>query len=135
MPENLPRGVHRSGKAFGKGIYHAPNWVATNTAKVGERPTDGTNGVLKSMNYTSMRGAYYASGNNSSGAFLFLQELALGIPHITTSTCLNQHRPTGWPEKDWIYANAGGCISLIHDEVVTFSEDAQVFRYILEIEG
>lgn len=133
MPENLPRGVHISGKAFGRGVYHAPNWTATGTSKVGRFSTDGTNGALKSMNYTSARGAYYGSGNTSSGAFMFLQEVALGVPEVLTRASWDQHRPKGWPKNDWIYACAGGIRSLTHDEVVTFSEDAQVFRYIVEI--
>lgn len=32
-----------------------------------------------------------------------------------------------------IYANAGGCHSLTHDEVVTFDENAQTFRYLVEV--
>lgn len=133
MPENLPRGVHISGKAFGRGIYHAPNWTATDTMKVGRYQTDGTNGALKSMNYTSARGAYYGSGNTASGAFMFLQEVALGCPEVLMSASWDQHRPKGWPQNDWIYACAGGNSSLTHDEVVTFSQDAQVFRYMIEI--
>ena len=133
MPENLPRGVHISGKAFGRGVYHAPNWTATDTYMVGSHKTDGTNGALKSMNYTSARGAYYGSGNTSSGAFMFLQEVALGKPEVLTSASWDQHRPKGFPKNDWIYACAGGISSLTHDEVVTFSQDAQVFRYMVEI--
>jgi len=132
MPENLPRGVHISGKAFGKGIYHAPAWNATKTAKVGSYATDGTNGALKSMNYTGVGGAYYG-GNDSGNAFMYLQELALGTPEVRHSACWDQHRPAGFPKNDWIYANAGGCSSLTHDEVVTFSEDAQIFRYLIEV--
>lgn len=133
MPENLPRGVHISGKAFGRGIYHAPAWNATSTSKVGRSRTDGTNGALKSMNYTSATGAYYGSGNTANRAFMFLQELALGVPEVRTTACWDKRRPDRWPNHDWIYANAGGCSTLTHDEVVTFDEDAQVFRYLLEI--
>ena len=132
MPENLPRGVHVSGKAFGNGIYHAPAWNATNTAKVGTHKTDGTNGALKSMNYTGVGGAYYG-GSDSGNAFMYLQELALGVPDVRHSACWGQKRPTGWPDKDWTYANAGGCRTLAHDEIVTYSEDAQVFRYLIEV--
>lgn len=133
MPENLPRGVKLSGKAFGAGIYHAPCWPATNTTHVGGSRTDGTNGALKSMNYTGGRGAYYGSGTGNT-VYMFLQELALGPAQILTRASWDQHRPTGWPQKDWIYANAGGCSTLTHDEVVTFDQDAQVFRYLMEIE-
>lgn len=132
MPENLPRGVHISGKAFGRGIYHAPAWNATKTAKIGRYETDGTNGALKSMNYTGVSGAYYG-GNDGGNAFMYLQELALGLPDVRHSACWDQKRPTGWPQNDWTYANAGGCASLAHDEVVTYSQDAQRFRYLVEV--
>jgi len=135
MPENLPRGVHLSGKAFGRGIYHAPAWTATGVSNVQGYRTDGTNGALKSMNYTSARGAYYGSGNTSTGAFMFLQEVALGVADVRTIACWDKHRPDGWPQKDFIFACAsGGRGGFVHDELVTFSEDAQVFRYLVEIE-
>ena len=135
MPENLPRGVHISGKAFGRGIYHAPAWNATGHTKVGTYPTDGTNGALKSMNYTSATGAYYGSGNSADRAFMYLQDVALGTAEVHTSACWDKHRPDGYPTKaDFIFAcgarNQGG---FIHDELVTFSQDAQMFRYLVEI--
>jgi hypothetical protein len=135
MPENLPRGVHISGKAFGKGIYHAPAWTATGVKMVQGAPTDGTNGALKSMNYTSAEGAYYGTGNTSRGAFMFLQEVALGRAEVRSSACWDQHRPANWPQNDFIFAcatrNQGG---FVHDELVTFDQDAQLFRYLVEIE-
>jgi len=134
MPENLPRGVHKAGAAFGRGIYHAPAWNATGHKLVGGSPTDGTNGALKSMNYTSARGAYYGSGNASRNAFMYLQEVALGLADIRGSACWDRHRPAGWPTKDFIFAcgkqSQGG---FVHDELVTFNQDAQVFRYLVEI--
>jgi len=133
MPENLPRGVHISGKAFGKGIYHAP--CTTGIKTICGFPTDGTNGALKSMNYTSAQGAYYGSGNTSRSAFMYLQDVALGIADVRTSACWDKARPDDWPRKDFIYAcatkNSGG---FTHDEMVTFDQDAQTFRYLLEIE-
>ena len=135
LPENLPRGVHISGKAFGKGIYHAPAWNATGHRMVGNVPTDGTNGALKSMNYTSGTGAYYGSGSGSSRAYMFLQDVALGLPEVHTSACWDKPRPDGYPHKaDFIFAcgarNQGG---FVHDELVTFDQDAQMFRYLVEI--
>lgn len=134
MPENLPRGVHISGKAFGQGIYHAPAWTATKTEKVGSYRTDGTNGAFKSLNYTSMRGAHYGSGNTSSGAFMFLQNVALGKPEVHRSACWDKRRPDNFPNVDYIYANADQGNYLAHDEIVTFSQDAQIFRYLCEFE-
>ena len=130
MPENLPAGVHISGKAFGRGIYHAP--VMTDTPTIQGHRTDGTNGALKSMNYTGHSRAYYG-GSGSGNVFMFLQELSLGVADVRHSPCWDQRRPTGWPQNDWTYANAGGCSSLTHDEVVTYDQDAQVFRYLMEI--
>lgn len=136
MPENLPRGVHISGKAFGMGVYHAPAWNATGHKTVGGMPTDGTNGAFKSLNYTSLAGAYYGSGNSSRNAFMYLQEVALGAPDVRTVACWDKHRPDGWPNKDFIFAcgskNQGG---FVHDELVTFDQDAQVFRYLIEVES
>lgn len=130
MPENLPRGVHVSGKAFGRGIYHAP--VSHRHSHIGGVPTDGTNGALKSMNYTGVGGAYYG-GSDRGNAFMYLQELALGTCEVRRTACWDQHRPKGWPNNDFIYAAASGCSTLRHDEIVTFSEDAQTFRYLCEV--
>jgi len=132
MPENLPRGIHISGKAFGKGIYHAP--AMSNIREIHGYKTDGTNGALKSMNYTSAQGAYYGSNNRDNRAYMYLQEVALGNGDIHTSACWDQRRPNDWPKNDFIYACAGGCSSLAHDELVTFSQDAQMFRYLIEVE-
>ena len=134
LPENLPRGVHISGKAFGRGIYHAPAWNATGHTKVGNYPTDGTNGALKSMNYTGASGAYYGA-SSSKNAFMYLQDVALGTAEVHTSACWDKHRPDGYPTKaDFIFAcgakSSGG---FVHDELVTFDQDAQMFRYLVEI--
>jgi len=135
MPENLPRGVTISGKAFGKGIYHAPAWNATGHKMIGRHKVDGFNGAFKSLNYTSARGAYYGAGNTSPSAYMFLQEVALGLADVHTTACWDKHRPDGWPMNDFIFAagsaNQGG---FVHDELVTFDQDAQVFRYLMEIE-
>ena len=135
LPENLSRGVHISGKAFGKGIYHAPAWNATGHKMVGNMPTDGTNGALKSMNYTSATGAYYGSGNSANRAFMYLQDVALGAPECHTSACWDKHRPDGYPTRaDFIFAcgsrNQGG---FSHDELVTFDQNAQKFAYLVEV--
>ena len=81
-----------------------------------------------------MRGAYYGQNNTSSGAFMFLQDVALGRGEVHTSPCWDKFRPTGFPKRDFIYANSGGCSTLAHDEIVTFDEAAQIFRYLCEFE-
>ena len=135
MPENLPRGISISGKAFGRGLYHAPAWPATGHKVVGGMPTDGTNGAFKSLNYTSLSGSAYGGGSSRS-AFMFLQDVALGAPDVHTVACWDKHRPNDWPNKDFIFAcgarNQGG---FVHDELVTFDQDAQVFRYLVEVES
>ena len=44
MPEHLPKGVHVTGKAFGKGIYAAPCWSDAGKNRKGDdsRSDDGT---------------------------------------------------------------------------------------------
>ncbi|MBL8601791.1 MAG: WGR domain-containing protein [Myxococcales bacterium] len=134
MPENLPKGVHITGRAFGLGIYHTPCWLDSgdNTA-VDENGKKFTrhNGALKSLNYSSLRGAYYHHGNTANFGYMFLEELALGVPELALQACFNKPRPnTGC---DYIYARAHGHQSLANDEVVTFSENASRRVAILEV--
>lgn len=128
MPENLPRGVMTSGKAFGMGIYHAPRWPDAGQSRPG-----GTryNGALKSMNYTSLEGAYYLRSDSGSKGFLFLEEMALGRPDVHHSSCGSIKRPRGG--CDYIYAEASRNSYLSHDEVVTFDENASRLTHLLEI--
>jgi len=132
MPENLPKGVHITGKAFGLGIYHAPRWP--DSGKL--RKENGAeyaryNGALKSMNYTSIGGAHWNKAASSTSGFLFLEEIALGIPEVHLTACWDKQRP----EKgfDHIYAKAFGNDQLAHDEVVTFDENAQRMTHLVEI--
>jgi predicted DNA-binding WGR domain protein len=133
MPENLPKGVVITGKAFGMGIYHAPRWADSGEPKT---HADGQtyaryNGALKSMNYTSMSGAHYGASNTSRVGHLFLEELALGVPEVHLAACWNKKRPE--PGHDYIYANAFGNPQLAHDEVVTFHENASRVTHLLEV--
>lgn len=133
MPENLPKGVHVTGKTFGLGIYHTPCWADSGDdrkdakGKVHKR----WNGALKSMNYTSLRGAYYGSGNTADRGYMFLEELALGVPEVHHAVCWNKPRPD--PGHDYIYAEAHGHASLANDEVVTFDEHASRRVAIVEV--
>ena len=133
MPENLPKGVVITGKAFGMGIYHAPRW---SDSGVPQKQADGQvytryNGALKSMNYTSMAGAHYGASNTSRHAYLFLEEMALGVPEVHLTACWNKNRPDDG--HDYIYANAFGNPQLAHDEVVTFHENASRLTHLLEV--
>lgn len=132
MPENLPKGVHITGKAFGLGIYHAPCWPDSGKPQQENGQVYARyNGALKSMNYTSIGGAYWNKAAASTTGFLFLEEIALGIPEVHLSACWDKQRP----EKghDYIYAKAFGNDQLAHDEVVTFDENAQRMTHLLEI--
>ncbi|MEZ4429179.1 MAG: hypothetical protein R3A51_16020, partial [Nannocystaceae bacterium] len=133
MPENLPKGVHITGKAFGKGIYHAPCWEDAGKPR---KAADGQtykrfNGALKSMNYTSLSGAFYGSGNTERRGYMFLEEIALGVPEVHLTACWDRPRPA--KGYDYIYAQAFGNPRLTHDEIVTFAEGASRLTHVLEI--
>ena len=132
MPENLPKGVQITGKAFGMGIYHAPCWPDAGEPKKEKGKTFCRyNGALKSMNYTSIGGAYWNSASSGTSGYLFLEELALGIPEVHLTACWDRKRPA--KGKDYIYAKAFGNDQLSHDEVVTFDENASRMTHLLEI--
>ena len=133
MPENLPKGVHITGKAFGRGIYHAPRWPDAGKKRAGD---DGKsykrfNGALKSMNYTSLAGAYWSSANSGSKGYMYLEDMALGVPEVHLTACWDKRRPD--KGSDYIYAKAFGNPQLSHDEVVTFDEGASRLTHLLEI--
>jgi hypothetical protein len=132
MPENLPKGVKITGKAFGCGIYHAPRWPDSGQPREENGQTYARyNGALKSMNYTSIAGAYWNSAASGTNGFLFLEELALGVAEVHLTACWDKSRPD--PGSDYIYAKAFGNDQLAHDEVVTFDEDASRMTHLLEI--
>lgn len=133
-PANLPKGVHVTGRTFGLGIYHTPCWAdsgdGTTVDEKGKKFTRH-NGALKSMNYSSLRGAYYHAGNTADRGYMFLEELALGVPELALKVCWNKPAPD--PGRDYIYARAHGHESLANDEVVTFSEHASRRTAIVEV--
>lgn len=133
MPANLPKGVHVTGRAFGLGIYHTPCWPDSGGKTKDEKGKTFTryNGALKSCNYTSLRGAFYHRNNTASTGFLFLEELALGVPELALEACFD--KPVPKKGCDYIYARAHGHASLSNDEVVTFDENASRRTAILEI--
>lgn len=133
MPNNLPKGVHITGKTFGLGIYHTPCWGDS-----GEDRKDAKgkkyqryNGALKSLNYSSLRGAFYNDSATSDRGYMFLEELALGVPEIHHAVCWDKASPD--PGNDYIYAESWGHQSLANDEVVTFSEHASRRLAIVEV--
>ena len=132
-PKNLPKGVHITGRAFGLGIYHTPRWADSGGSTKDEKGKKFTryNGALKSMNYTSLRGAFYGDDNTADKGYVFLEELALGVPELALEACFDKPAPD--KGKDYIYARAHGHKSLANDEVVTFDEHASRRMAILEV--
>jgi predicted DNA-binding WGR domain protein len=133
MPENLPKGVYVTGKAFGMGIYHAPCWADSGQDRKDDKGAKYPvyNGALKSMNYTSIGGAAYGSSNTDRVGYMFLEEVALGVPEVHLTACWNKHRPDAG--HDYIYAQAYGNPQLAHDEIVTFDESASRRTHLVEI--
>lgn len=56
------------------------------------------------MNYTSIRGAFYHHNNTEDRGYMFLEDLALGVPEIALQACFNKPRPEAG--CDYIYARA-----------------------------
>lgn len=135
MPANLPKGVHITGRAFGLGIYHTPAWPDSGGSTLDEHGKKFTrhNGALKSMNYSSIKGAYYHSGNTADRGYMFLEELALGVPELALTACFNKEKPD--PGCDYIYGRAHKHVNgrLANDEVVTFDEAASRRVAIVEV--
>ncbi len=132
-PKNLPKGVHVTGRAFGLGIYHTPRWPDSGGSIKDEKGKKFTryNGALKSMNYTSLRGAFYHHDNTADRGYMFLEELALGVPEVALKVCFDKPAPN--KGCDYIYARAHGHASLSNDEVVTFDENASRRVAIVEV--
>jgi poly [ADP-ribose] polymerase len=133
MPKNLPKGVQVTGRAFGLGIYHTPCWPDSGGSTKDEKGKTFTryNGALKSMNYSSLRGAFYFRDNTADRGYMFLEELALGVPELALKACFNKPSPD--KGRDYIYARAHGHQSLSNDEVVTFDEHASRRTAIVEV--
>lgn len=135
LPKNLPKGVHITGRAFGLGIYHTPCWADSGESTKDENGKSFTrhNGALKSMNYTSIRGAMYGDGNTSDKGYLILEELALGVAELALEACFDKANPD--PGCDYIYGRAWKHKNgrLVNDEVVTFDENASRRTAVLEI--
>ncbi|HEY4219914.1 MAG TPA: hypothetical protein VGO62_01200, partial [Myxococcota bacterium] len=73
----------------------------------------------------------YGDGNTATKGYMFLEELALGVPELALEACFDKPNP----EKgcDYIYARAHGHKSLANDEVVTFDENASRRMAVFEV--
>jgi predicted DNA-binding WGR domain protein len=133
MPKNLPKGVHVTGRAFGLGIYHTPCWPDAGKSIKDEKGKSFVryNGALKSLNYSSLRGAHYHQDNTDARGYMFLEDLALGVPELALKACFDKPSPA--KGAHYIYARAHGHKSLANDEVVTFDENASRRAAIVEV--
>lgn len=104
-----------TGKMFGDGIYFAPS-------------------SMKSWNYTSMRGSYWAKGNSDT-AFMGLYAVAYGTPYDVNSysSSMDYKDTTLKSRCDCLFAHKG--TMLRNDEIVFYDEAAILLNYIVEFEG
>lgn len=95
-----PAGAVHTGSMFGDALYHAES-------------------SSKSMNYTGCRGAYWSGGSKDSCAFLFLEDVIVGKPHVVTRSQFFRSPPKGthsvyavpgsglWNSENMTYASSG----------------------------
>lgn len=109
---------HITGKMYGYGLYFA-------------------NRAMKSINYTSIKGSFWAKGTETSG-FLAVFKVAIGNPWdvydwkpIYSSYKEKDIRKMG---KDSTFAHSGAGNSLKNDEIIVYNEAACTIRYLIEIE-
>lgn len=108
-----------TGKMFGYGIYFGYDELG--------------NGALKSWNYTSARGTYWAHGRSDT-AFMGLYECAYGTPHYPSRARQFTARELNDLGANCVHAKGSTC-GLAHDEVVFFDEAAVCLAYLVEFEG
>ncbi len=106
-----------SGKMFGWGLYAASKF-------------------RKSLNYTSLRGSYWANGS-SSKAFLSLYSFHVGNQlkiknHKSWCYDLNEENLKKRGDYDSLWAEGGA--DLINDEFIVYNQNQTTIRYIVEVE-
>jgi len=110
-----PSGAVYTGSMFGDALYHAEN-------------------STKSMNYTGCRGAYWSGGSKSNRAFLFLEDVVVGKPHVVTRSQFFRQPPHGYHS---VYAIPGS--GLYNSENMTYagsgSGQQHRLRYIVEFQS
>ena len=102
-----------NGSMFGRGIYFAPS-------------------CEKSFNYTSMRGSYWAKGNDSV-AFMGLYKCAYGNPHIENSWGTYDETILKQLNKNCVHAKSG--VALRNDEIIFYNENAMSMEYLVEFKS
>jgi predicted DNA-binding WGR domain protein len=110
-----PSGAVYTGSMFGDALYHAEN-------------------SSKSMNYTGCRGAYWSGGSKDNRAFLFLEDVIVGKPHIVTRSQFFKQPPRGCHS---VYAVPGS--GLYNSENMTYMSSGKGqqhrLRYIVEFQS
>ena len=98
-----------TGKMFGNGIYFAPD-------------------ANKSWGYTSGRNSYWAKGTSNT-AIMGLFEVAYGNPLECYTACKYTQQYLDQYRKNCVHAKKGR--SLYRDEIVFYTEDAMVLKYLV----
>ena len=103
-----------TGKMFGQGIYFA------NRAK-------------KSINYTSLRGSYWAGGT-SNQAFLAVYKVAYkNAMDVSCHTCeMTRYTAKKIAPYDAVFAHGGA--DLINDEIIIYNEAQCTLQYLIELQ-
>jgi len=106
-----------TGKMFGYGIYFADK-------------------CQKSVNYTSLRGSYWARGNQSKG-FISLFKVNTGSKlhvrkHESWMTSLTGDKLKSKGKYDSLFAEGG--IDLRNNEYIVYNQDQVTIKYIVEIQ-
>jgi hypothetical protein len=113
LPKKL-KGVQTTGAMFGPGHYWADDFK-------------------KSAGYTSYKGSYWASGSGgvkSRGAFIFIADVVLGKPWLARRSGYYDGPPKG---NHSIFGKSGYS-SVQNNEFITFDENANQLRYLVEFE-
>jgi predicted DNA-binding WGR domain protein len=117
LPKQLV-GVTITGAMFGPGLYFADDWK-------------------KSAGYTSLSGGYYSSGSGGikgRGAFMFVADVALGLPYLAPSS----GGYTSPPKQDGKTAHCvfgkAGHSGVQNNEWIVFNTDQNRLRYLVEFD-
>ena len=105
-------GVHITGSMFGPGTYFADD-------------------IKKSAGYTSMHGSYWSSGGGSikkRGAFMFLCDVILGIPHVAP----HSHPYVKPPNDTHSVFGKSGYSGVQNNEFIIFNKPQYQIRYLVE---
>lgn len=110
-----PSGAVYTGSMFGDGLYHAES-------------------SSKSMNYTGCRGSCWSGSSGEDRAYLFLEDVIVGNPHIVYSSQFFREPPRGTHS---VYALPGR--GLYNSENITYVQSGpgqqHRLRYIVEFQS